>query len=204
MAGNRYGRLTVIGLDGRGNQGQRMWKCLCDCGNSTRVNGQLLRIGSTQSCGCLKKEFIASVNYRHGMAKTQIYGQWHAMMQRCYDKNSHAYNRYGGRGIAVCERWHTFENFYFDMGDRPGGMSLERRDNDGHYSQENVYWATTKEQANNRSTSKFVEHAGRRMTVAEWAEHSGIEMRTLWARIKRGIPMPEALENRDRRYHAFG
>jgi hypothetical protein len=201
LTGERFGRLLVHKADGYNKHHQLYWLCECDCGKHKHVLGYSLRNGVTQSCGCLHKETTAAINLKHGMTRTPIYGQWHSMMQRCYDKNSQAYDRYGARGITVCDRWHDFENFYADMGDKPEGMSLERGDNDDQYSPENVKWATTKEQANNRRSSKFIEHDGKRMTIAQWADHVGIEMRTLWSRLKRGIPMAEALESRDRRYN---
>jgi hypothetical protein len=119
----------------------------------------------------------------HGMTKTAIYGLWHAMMQRCYDKNSHAYNRYGDRGVNVCSRWHQFENFYADMGDKPHGMSMERIDNNGHYSPENVIWATAKSQANNRRSNVVLEHNGKKQTMQQWCDELGLKIQTVWARI---------------------
>ena len=76
------------------------------------------------------------------------------MMQRCYNKNSNGYKRYGGRGIQVCDRWHTFTNFYTDMGEKPEGMSLDRIDNDADYSPENCKWSTRQEQTLNRKYSR--------------------------------------------------
>ena len=119
----------------------------------------------------------------HGMTRTAIYGLWHAMMQRCYDKNSHAYNRYGNRGVNVCSRWHQFENFYADMGDKPHGMSLERIDNNGDYCKANVIWATAKLQANNRRSNVVLEHNGKKQTMQQWCDELGLKIQTVWARI---------------------
>lgn len=200
IAGNMYGRLTVIELSGHNKHNQRLWRCVCDCGNSAEVLGSLLRKGDTRSCGCLARESAASINKSHGKANTAIYRIWRSMMDRCHLPTSHAYSRYGARGVAVCERWHDFENFYTDMGDKPKGMSLERTDNDGPYSQENVQWASAKDQANNRRSSRWVEFNGERRTLAQWADHFGIHLGTLWARLKRGIPMDEAVLPGDRRF----
>ena len=76
------------------------------------------------------------------------------MLQRCENPNHKKYVYYGNRGISVCERWHKSKNFLEDMGSRPPGLTLERRNNDGNYEPENCYWATHKEQRKNRRLQK--------------------------------------------------
>jgi hypothetical protein len=77
------------------------------------------------------------------------------MIRRCTHVNDPRYPEWGGRGITVCERWLEFPNFLADMGERPPGMSLERKDNNGNYEPGNCTWATPHEQMMNTKAFKL-------------------------------------------------
>lgn len=89
--------------------------------------------------------------YKHGFSKHPMYQTWKNMKGRCHNPNRKDYHLYGGRGVTVCDRWrHSFPNFLEDMGERPEGMTVERKDSSAAYGPDNCRWATWKEQAQNR------------------------------------------------------
>lgn len=186
ITGQVFGRLAVIGRSHVDDRGEIMWKCLCSCGNVTAARGSHLRDGKISSCGCLAKELSVTNNTTHGMSKTSEYRIWRLMMTRCYNPNNWAYPMYGGRGIYVCESWHTFVPFYSDMGPRPKDMTLERLDNNGHYVPENCVWADRKTQARNRRSSAHITINGETFTIAEWAEKLNMSHGALSYRLKSG------------------
>jgi hypothetical protein len=117
------------------------------------------------------------------------------MMQRCYNQKNKSFSRYGGRGIVVCERWHTFENFLADMCKKPSDMSIERKDNNGNYCPDNCTWASKKRQCNNRSTNLLIVMDGETKTLQEWADLCGISRHTIQGRLKRGWSIEKAISN---------
>jgi len=136
LTGQKFGRLTV--LKQVENRGRRTcWFCVCDCGNQLEVRGNSLRTGNTISCGCFRKETAHALNFKPEGKQEDVpgYNSWKSMRQRCLDSNHDGYERYGGRGITICDRWlHSFENFLADMGPKPGPeYSIERKDVDGNY-----------------------------------------------------------------------
>lgn len=174
LVGKRFGRLTAHSLLGKMGGSEHHWRCVCDCGTEKVVIGSLLRRGMTKSCGCLQLESNLTVkrNLTHGMAHSPTYHTWECMIQRCGNEENPKFVNYGERGIRVCERWHAFENFLADMGRRPIGKTLDRNDNDGNYEPGNCRWATPKQQARNRRSSRTIAAFGDTKTLVEWSEDS--------------------------------
>lgn len=193
--GQRFGRWVVIDPEvGRSPANAKLAKCICDCGNEGLINSSRLRTGKTLSCGCRAGEVTRSIKTKHGMRGTPIYQIWQHMKARCFNSNNSRYKNYGARGITVCERWLSFENFLADMGDRPDpSLSIDRIDNNGNYEPGNCRWATDTEQARNRRTSTKIVLFGEEVVLCDVCEKYGIQLETLRYRLRRGMTPEDAV-----------
>lgn len=190
--GERYGRLVVVERAANAVNAKdtnARWLCVCDCGKTSIAYGQDLKRGKVVSCGCWNTE----KRIKHGMARTHINAVWRQMLDRCRNEGNPSYHNYGGRGIKVCQRWHEFEHFLADMGHRPSGYQIDRKDNDGDYEPDNCRWATAKQQQNNKRDSLNLEHDGKTLTIEEWAAVTGIKPDTLRGRLRRGWTLAKTL-----------
>jgi hypothetical protein len=149
LTGQKFGRLTVLWSAGKTKSGNLRWFCHCACEKTFAVvSSGNLRSGSTHSCGCLKRENLNRFEHGHKRHdyESPTHSSWHATIQRCTNPNATGYERYGGAGVTVCNRWLTFENFLADLGERPDGTTLGRFGDVGNYEPRNAKWMTRTEQ----------------------------------------------------------
>lgn len=133
-AGRAYGALVAVAFS-RTSKNGTYWTFRCgSCGNDKEIRAADIVRGNQKTCGC--------VHVTHGATRG---GQ---------NPNATGYENYGGRGIRVCERWHDFASFRSDMGERPDGTEIDRIDNNKGYEPGNIRWATRKEQAANKETTR--------------------------------------------------
>lgn len=206
LTGKKFTRLLVLRI-AKIENGVVFWLCRCDCGKERVVRANSLR-RDTKSCGCYTKDRLRQRGKDNpGVWKHPGYKTWGSMMDRCYKTRYRAYPLYGGRGIKVCERWRTsWRNLWTDMGAKPAvNYSLDRIDNDGHYScgqceeckangwPMNCRWATMKQQSRNKRGCRYVTFRGETFALSEWAERLGLNYATLLNRIHRGWPVERAL-----------
>lgn len=199
LTGRRFGKLVVVGFAGvaRKPNGhtRKMWSCRCDCGEGATSAGEDMKSGHTTSCGCVIPEASRRSATTHGLSSTPLYHVWSTMLARCQNRRNKAYKHYGGRGIAVCDRWLSFNNFYDDMsaGYCPG-VWLDRVNNNGAYCRENCRWATPRQQNNNRRDNAMLELNGERRSLTEWSRMLNLPVSRLKFRRKMGWADHEVLE----------
>jgi hypothetical protein len=161
----RFGRWLV--LSRVVGSPQMKYLCRCDCGAEREVYAGHLRHGRSSSCGCLAAEINRTrdhskdnnppwIMHGHTAGKwSPTYITWSGIVARCTNPKSEQYRWYGARGILICERWRKFENFLADMGERPPGLTIDRKDSNGHYEPGNCRWASKTVQASNMRSTKL-------------------------------------------------
>lgn len=203
LTGLAFGRLTAIRRIP--DEKPSKWLCICSCGNTKIVRSSHLLSNSIRSCGCLHRDSVIFRNKtshsKHNMTGTRLYNIWRGMKLRCYNTNEPDYQRYGGKGIRVCQEWlNSFETFR-DWALSSGycdDLTIDRIDNDKGYSPDNCRWSTNYEQTRNRGNTVFIEYRGHVKTLSEWSSITKIPYQVLWYRLfraKNPWSVEEALEN---------
>ena len=176
------------------------WLCKCDCGTQKLVMLQSLEKGGSLSCGCNAVSARAEKNTKHGAARTKqrsgAYSSWANMMMRSEWGSHPSSKSYKEKGIRVDPKWHSFESFLADMGERPDGMSIDRIDGTKGYSADNCRWATREEQCRNTKDVLKVVFQGKTVLVMDVCEMFGISKKALYSRAhRRGGDYVEAFKS---------
>lgn len=184
--GMKFGKLTVIGRDKDHIQPngrvRKMWICRCECGKVKSYRDDA--VPKLQSCGCERNKENALRMTKHSLAKTRLYKLYYSMMNRCHNVKCSEYNRYGGRGIEVCEAWRKDNTAFFKWAEENGydpnrpELSLERIDVDGNYCPENCKWIELKDQyCNMRKTVRMAN-----LSLAEFCRRAGLDYRSVYSK----------------------
>ena len=197
LTGWNFGRWLVVEFAGRGAHGEVQYKCRCSCGVERTLRRSSITSGNSRSCGCLSDEEKRTRGITHGETGTRLYRIWAGMIQRCCNSSKrYEWDKYGGRGISICQEWReSFEKFR-DWALNHGyseSLTIDRINVNGNYCPENCRWVTTYQQNNNKRTSKIIEFNGTTGTVREFADMYGLEYSCLYARLKSGWGVSDAL-----------
>ena len=181
--GQIYGRLTVVRrVENRSKH--VYWLCTCTCGGTIETSADALRSGASVGCGCVRIDLVRHRSTTHGATsgprRSREYKAWLGAKARCVNPASHRFKNYGARGIRMCAEWiDDYSAFLRDMGSAPNGKTLDRIDPNGNYEPSNCRWASTGEQARNRTNNVYVSYLGKRMVLQDLAEHVGVNYSSL-------------------------
>ncbi|MBQ9268712.1 MAG: hypothetical protein IJ206_04235 [Oscillospiraceae bacterium] len=190
LTGQKFGMMTVLGRAVNDPAGKARCLCRCDCGKEKVMRIEHLRNNPMPNCGCYSHEQWVKKSTKHGTEGTPLYTIWNGMKNRCYNPKQEAYERYGAKGIMVCDRWRDDpRKFIEDMGPTyQPGLQIDRIDYNGPYSPENCRWVTQKENARNKSNNHIVDTIYGKVTLAEAAERSGLLESTICDRERKDVP----------------
>lgn len=162
-----------------------MWECLCACGKKKAIRASSLTAPSeaTVSCGCDRK----ARNYtRNGASFHELWNTYQGMLDRCYTPSAAGYYLYGGRGITVCKRWrNSFDAFLADMGPRPRGLTLDRKNSNGNYTPINCQWADRDTQILSRRNTYRVNLNGTVTWLSKAMRSIGLNPQRAFGRMRR-------------------
>lgn len=190
---DKYIHWTVLSQEKVYRNNKVYLSCQCDCGTKREVIIKNLKSGISSSCGCIGRAKTIKRNTKHNKRFTKTWRVWQAMKNRCYNKNFTQYERYGGRGITVCDEWRNdFIAFYNYIGDIPKNKSIDRIDNNGNYETSNVRLATQKEQCQNKSNNRKING----VCITEISLALGGAESLVDKRIKRGWSINKAISEK--------
>ena len=196
LTGIRFGFLVVTGRAGTTLTGKprSTWVCVCDCGQKIIVRRDRLLAGKKKACNFNGHHSGRFQPHDYRVRDIAEYRVWCSIRERCRDPKHHHWKNYGGRGILVCQRWRaSFFAFLSDMGPRPPGGTIERKNNNGNYEPDNCRWASMREQARNKRTSRYVDYNDRRVLLVDLAEELGLKYPVLAGRLKMGWSLADAI-----------
>ncbi len=209
----RFHKLVVLRRAENDRYSDADWICHCDCGNEKTVTSGNLRSrrSPTKSCGCHNRAVTGARSRTHGEGSiprgiSREYATWQRMKNRCFNPHDKRWERYGGRGLRVCVGWRDdYPRFLADMGRRPRGLTIDRINNDGHYScgkcaecvangwPANCRWASASQQIRNSTKARPIAAFGKTLILDDWSKVTGLKRTTISERINRGWSVEEAL-----------
>lgn len=195
--GDVYGRLTILGT--YKDEGRFYARVECSCGSPAKfVRADGIRSGACKSCGCLQIESTT----KHGEWNNPLFKVWKGMISRCTNQDDKRYNRYGGRGVSVCDKWLDVHQFINDMKHSYiKGMTIDRIDNNGNYEPSNCKWSTRYQQNRNYSRNIILHHNGKSMCAIDWALELNISPYTIYSRKRAGWSDALTLTKPSKKHH---
>jgi hypothetical protein len=181
--------LTLVRIsEKKTKDGHKIWVCRCDCGNISEYIGTRVKNNRVSNCKKCASKITGEKNTKHGMKHSDEYKTWSGMKMRCINKNAPDYERYGGRGITMCDEWlNSFMSFFLHIGPKPSKKhSIDRIDNNKGYEPGNVRWATKLDQVKNRRDSIYVSDGNKTYHITDVANKLKISKGAAHLRLKRG------------------
>ena len=178
LIGRRFGKLFVTGgAPKRWRKTYSYW--ICDCGATGCSDNTWIKFTIDPSCRSCS-------NRTHGQSLSKTYRIWQQILQRCLNPKSDAFKHYGGRGIKVCDRWLAWKNFLVDMGERPAGLSINRKDNNGPYCKQNCEWTTQAQQRRNSRSNIILTVRGVTGCMTDLCNHFNVSFQVARRRFRHG------------------
>ncbi len=187
ITGQRFGRLTAVRPHYTNKRGTVVWEFKCGCGNLVHKPVNKRNQDANVGCHTCYLKYLSDRTKVHGYSnKTKEYRAWIHIKSRCYNPNVSCYVHYGAKGVTLCDEWlGSFPAFLAHIGPAPSAKhSVDRIDNSRGYEPGNVRWATTKEQANNKTTNALYTIGGVTKNMMGWCEEYGADWDLVWSRVK--------------------